>query len=107
MVDGRRPESTGLTVRPRGPRLAGASAVRGRVMWAKAISSWGRLLGLGQADKTREEERRIGGRTPCDVETTIQSANGDAGPSLPARARNVSRGGINLSAGRKFTPGRC
>src|SRR4051812_35150764 len=71
-------------------------------MWA--VSSWGRLLGLGRGD-VAEEERRLWGRVNCDVQTTIQSANGDGGPALPARARNVSLGGINLSAGQAFEPG--
>jgi hypothetical protein len=73
-------------------------------MWSKTLSSWGRLLGLGRSGGP-EEERRLWGRIACDVETTIQAASGEQGPSLPARVRNVSRGGINLSAGRKFEPG--
>lgn len=73
-------------------------------MWSKTVSRWGRLLGLGRSD-VAEEERRLWGRVPCDVETTIQSANGDSAPALPARARNVSQGGINLSAAKPFEPG--
>jgi hypothetical protein len=73
-------------------------------MWSKAIASWGRLMGRGKADGA-EDERRLWGRIPCDVETTIESAGSERGPALPARVRNVSRGGVNLSAGRKFEPG--
>src|SRR4051812_40250674 len=74
-------------------------------MWAKAISSWGRLLGLGRSGPAEEEERRLWGRVPCDVETTVQPASGDPGPSQVARARNVSRGGISLAVANRFEPG--
>jgi hypothetical protein len=73
-------------------------------MWSKALSSWGRLLGRGKSDGA-EDERRLWGRVPCDVETTIESAGPDLGPPLPAHVRNVSRGGINLTSGQKFEPG--
>src|SRR5262245_61092256 len=73
-------------------------------MLSKAIASWGRLLGLGKSDSV-EQERRLWGRIPCDVATRIQAASGDEGPSLPARVRNVSMGGINLASGRAFEPG--
>lgn len=73
-------------------------------MWAKTITSWGRILGLGGSEAA-EAERRLWGRVPCDLETIIQPANGDPEPSLPARARNVSAGGINLTAAKPFEPG--
>jgi hypothetical protein len=71
----------------------------------RALSSVGRLLGLGRAPAAEpEEERRLWGRIPCDVEVTCRATAGHTEPHA-ARARNISRGGINLTVGRAFQPG--
>src|SRR5262249_25502260 len=94
-----------LTAPHQGSTLAEAVRdVRGRVMLSKTISIGGGMLGVGKGDGA-EEERRLWGRISCDVETTIAAAASDVGPALPARLRNFSRGGINLSSGSKFEPG--
>src|SRR4051812_10296923 len=74
-------------------------------MLAQTLSRWGRLLGLGRSSGAVEEDRRVWGRMACDLETTCEPASDPAGGPLPVRARNVSRGGINLLAGRPFEPG--
>jgi hypothetical protein len=74
-------------------------------MLARALSSWSKLLRLGQGASTVEEERRLWGRIPCEVETTCQAAGGEGGDRLSARVQNISRGGVNLLLGRAFEPG--
>jgi hypothetical protein len=75
-------------------------------MLARAISSWGRLLGWGGGDPApSEQDRRWFGRVPCDIETTCQPASGPGCDSLAARVRNVSQGGVSLVVGRPFQPG--
>jgi hypothetical protein len=74
-------------------------------MFSRAFSSVGRLLGLGQP-RDPDEERRVWGRLECDIETSIEPASGGAESfPLPARVRNISRGGINLTVGCPFEPG--
>ncbi len=76
-------------------------------MLSRALSYCGRALGLGRPAPPAEEERRLWGRFPCDVETTCRAASGPAAGSaaMPARVRNISRGGIALVLGRAFEPG--
>jgi hypothetical protein len=73
-------------------------------MLLRAFSSWGKLFGRGESSLTAQEERRVWGRIRCDVETTCSLARA-AAERLPARVRNVSRGGINLEMSRSFQPG--
>jgi c-di-GMP-binding flagellar brake protein YcgR len=74
-------------------------------MLARALSSWGRLLGLGRSGPASEEERRLWGRVPCDVETTCQLASDHSGQRLAARVRDLSRGGVSLTVPRSFELG--
>ena len=74
-------------------------------MFSRTFSSWGKLLGLGRSGPAGEEERRLWGRIPCDLETTCRSASGPTTGPLSARLRNISRGGLNLVLGRAFEPG--
>jgi hypothetical protein len=71
----------------------------------RAISGLGRLLGMGKRADASDEERRLWGRVPCHLETSIAPANGTNAGGLPARVRNISRSGINLTAGRAFAAG--
>jgi hypothetical protein len=66
-------------------------------MLARALSSWGRLLGLGREPAPVEEERRGFGRVSCDVETTCRpAARGERQGAWTARVKNVSRSGVCL-----------
>jgi hypothetical protein len=71
----------------------------------RAISGLGRFLGVSKRSDASDEERRLWGRIPCHLETTIAPANGRNEPELPARVRNISRSGINLTVGRSFAAG--
>jgi hypothetical protein len=74
-------------------------------MLSRGLSSWGRLLGLARPQPVVEEERRLWGRIPCDLETTCRSVSGAVTGPLPARVQNIARGGIALVLGRAFEPG--
>ncbi len=71
-------------------------------MLARVLSSWGKMLGLGTAPAPAGEERRAFGRFTCDVEITCQPTSRDRPDHWPARARNVSRGGVCLRVPRAF-----
>lgn len=70
----------------------------------QALASVGRLLGLAGPQLADDEERRAWGRVRCDTELTCRPTAGGAAP-LPARARDISPGGISLTLGRAFQPG--
>jgi hypothetical protein len=74
-------------------------------MFARAWSSWGRLLGLGGAPSRTDEDRRAWGRFPSTVETVCRPAGAVEGEPLTARVQDVSRGGIQLVLERAFEPG--
>src|SRR5262245_19442396 len=65
-----------------------------RFMFTRTLSSWGRLLGLGRG--AADEERRAWGRFTSDVQTVCHPASDPDGAGLPARVKDVSRGGIRL-----------
>ncbi len=73
-------------------------------MFARAMSTWGRLLGLGSKNDP-EEERRRHGRFHCDLETTCHPAGRDPFVAVPARVKNVSRSGACLLVPRAFRTG--
>src|SRR5262245_38675930 len=74
-------------------------------MLARVLTSWGKMLGLGKHPAPRENERRTFGRIPCDVETTCRPTDRQRTERWPARARNVSRGGVCLRLPRSFQLG--
>src|SRR4051812_19805656 len=74
-------------------------------MLSRALSSWGRLLGLGRAPAAEEEDRRAWGRLDCAVETSCAAARPGASERLRVTVRNVSPGGICLAADAAFCPG--
>jgi len=74
-------------------------------MFARALASWGKLLGFGPAQGPDEDERRAWGRAPCDVPTRVQAASAPGGEWHAVRVRNVSQGGIGLQSPLGFTPG--
>jgi hypothetical protein len=73
-------------------------------MFERAMASWGRLFGWGQAPAT-EDERRGWARHRCDVATTLHLAGDANGAAVPARVRDVSPGGASLVVGRLFDLG--
>jgi hypothetical protein len=74
-------------------------------MLERVLTACGKLLGFGRSPSPFEEDRRLWGRMPCDVETTCWSTATGADERVPARARNISRGGISLTVSRAFEPG--
>jgi hypothetical protein len=70
-------------------------------MFSRALSSWGRLLGLNGS--VAEEERRDWVRFPCTLALACQPAG--AAERFAVRVENVSRGGISLAGARRFEPG--
>ncbi len=74
-------------------------------MFARALASWGRLLGFGPAEGADEEERRAWGRAPCDVPTRVRPASAASAAWEDVRVRNVSQGGIGLQCPSAHTPG--
>jgi hypothetical protein len=74
-------------------------------MLARALFTWGRLLGLGLRSAGAEEERRIWERFPCSIATTCQPANKPAAARLAATVQDISRGGASIAIGEAFEPG--
>jgi PilZ domain len=80
-------------------------------MLAQTISLWRQLVGRTsrslQADllEAPTDERRIWIRYPSTVETTCGPVSGNGTKGLPARVRNISRGGVNLLVEHCVSPG--
>jgi hypothetical protein len=74
-------------------------------MLTRVFASCGKLLGIGAAPTTVEEERRAWGRISSDVETTCSLAASASPERVTVRVRNISRGGINLDLAQAFHPG--
>ena len=72
-------------------------------MFERAVSMFRRMMAGPTPAVT--EERRVRVRYPCALRTTLHSVNGAAPVRLSGRARNISRGGINLLVPRAFEPG--
>jgi hypothetical protein len=79
-------------------------------MFQSALSFLRRLVG-GKAASSRpaveqeSEERRVRVRYQSNVQVQFQPLNGSTGPSLSARVRNISLGGVSLLVSRRFQPG--
>ncbi len=73
-------------------------------MLSRALSSWGRLIGVRRGSAA-EDERRTWARFSCAIETTCQPANAAEGERLRARVQDISLGGASLIVGRAFEPG--
>jgi hypothetical protein len=74
-------------------------------MFENTVSFLKRLVGGRPQPEAAGEERRVRLRLPSSVQTVVHSTNGAEPLQLPARVRNVSRGGINLVLDRPFEPG--
>src|SRR3954470_18710309 len=73
-------------------------------MLSRALSSCGRLLGLGRAPAA-EEDRRAWGRLDCALQTSCAAARSEGAERHSVTVKNVSAGGICLAAGAEFCPG--
>jgi hypothetical protein len=79
-------------------------------MLAQTISFWRQLMGQsarslhGELLEAPCDERRIWIRYPSTVETTCERVSGNH-TGMPARVRNISRGGINLQVDHCISPG--
>jgi hypothetical protein len=74
-------------------------------MLSRALSTWGRWIGLGRNTAPAETERRVWARFPVSIETTCCPANEVGGERLTARVQNISCGGVSLLVQRAFAPG--
>lgn len=74
-------------------------------MLARALNSWGRMLGLGSSAPNESEDRRTWGRYPCNVETTCAPASHEEQERRPVRVLNVSSGGVFLLGDTAYQPG--
>jgi hypothetical protein len=73
-------------------------------MLTRAISTWGKMIGLGRGAET-DEERRAHGRVLCDLETTCHPVGRGHGQPVTVRVKNVSRSGVALLVPRAFRSG--
>jgi hypothetical protein len=72
------------------------------------MSSCNPLLGLSHPEGEKpagQDERRVWVRYPCDLEAYYQPAHDPDSMRWLARARNISRGGVNLIVDRHLEPG--
>jgi hypothetical protein len=74
-------------------------------MFERVLPTLGRFLGGKQQSTTPVEERRVWVRYPCRMAATVHSTGDPQFAPIPARARNVSRGGVLLVVGRRIEAG--
>jgi len=73
-------------------------------MFQRTVSMLRRMM-AGSGGEALAEERRVGVRYPCAVQTTLQPVNGAEPVRLSGRVRNISRGGISLVVPHAFESG--
>lgn len=71
-------------------------------MLAQTFSFWRRMVGKPAVEK---DDRRLWVRYPADLKTSVQPADFPGEERVPARVRNISRGGINLLLDRSYRVG--
>jgi hypothetical protein len=74
-------------------------------MFERVLPTLGRFLGGKQQTTTPVEERRVWVRYPCRTAATVHSTGDSQFAPMPARARNVSRGGVLLVVGHRIEAG--
>lgn len=80
-------------------------------MIAQTLGFWRRLVGSkesGGADSSnpsKSDNRRFWVRYPADLGTSVQLADHPGEDRIPARIRDISRGGVNLLIDTSFEPG--
>jgi hypothetical protein len=76
-------------------------------MFAQRFSFLRRLIGGGAAapETVKTDERRLWVRYPADLDTSVQLADHPGEDRVPARIRDLSRGGANLVLDQGFPTG--
>ena len=74
-------------------------------MIARTLAGWGRMLGLGKSLSATEEERRLWGRSSCDVPTVCKPTRDRAADAIRGNVKNVSPGGACLHLPVALPPG--
>lgn len=76
-------------------------------MLTKTFSFWRRLVGKTDVDSTepKKDDRRYWVRYPADLDSSVQLADHPGEDRLPARIRDISRGGANLLIDESYQPG--
>jgi c-di-GMP-binding flagellar brake protein YcgR len=72
-------------------------------MLAQTLSIWRRFV--GKPEESTKEDRRLWIRYPADLKTLVQPADHPGEDRVPARVRDISRGGANLLLEKSFRPG--
>ncbi len=75
-------------------------------MFAQTFSFWRRFVGRPAPELKRDnDERRLWVRYPADLKSSVQLAEHSGEDRVPAKVRDISRGGINLLITKSFMPG--
>jgi len=75
-------------------------------MFEQGFTFWRRLVGMAEAAPPRkDDDRRFWVRYPADLESSVQLADHPGEDRIPARIRDISRGGVNLILEQGFQPG--
>lgn len=76
-------------------------------MFAQGFSFWRRLLGKTEPDPAAasNDNRRFWVRYPADLPSSVQLADHPGEDRVPARIRDISRGGVNLLLDQSYQPG--
>lgn len=75
-------------------------------MFAPGFSFWRRLMGKAEPEpEIRKDDRRFWVRYPADLESSVQLADHPGEDRIPARIRDISRGGVNLLLEENYQPG--
>lgn len=76
-------------------------------MLAQSFSFWRKLIGKGEqpVQSVSKDERRFWIRYPADLNSSVQLADHPGEDRVPARIRDISRGGVNLLVEQRFEPG--
>src|SRR4051794_19718796 len=75
------------------------------LMFERTFTFWRRLVGISGEKPTGHDDRRLWIRYPSDLPTTLQIANQKDERRIPARIRNISRGGASLLVEGTFETG--
>ena len=76
-------------------------------MFARTFSFWRRLTGHTATENSPPEtdDRRLWIRYPSNLQTLVNSADGEGEDGSSAKIRDISRGGANLLLDKQFEPG--
>ncbi len=76
-------------------------------MFGQQLTFWRRLVGKHEpaSQTATDDERRFWVRYPADLKSSVQLADYPGDDRVPARIRDISRGGVNLVLEQGFQPG--